>query len=192
MTGEEHLWLAALAATAGVATLRVAWAQPQRSRAINGLGWILLALAALSGGHEAGAWGVSIAALVGMGAAFVLLAVAGFASPRKEAPASNRRVGMLPEAGEPLALARRGLTFAITIGLATASALGIAIALRAIADLAGASEADANVVALFAMPLAWALLVYAVLMTARRRTQLLLLGLAALPALPLALIGKIA
>ncbi|MDR7102868.1 hypothetical protein [Croceicoccus sp. BE223] len=188
----EGLWLAALAATGGVATLRVAWAQPQRSRAINGLGWVLLALAALAGGQEAGAWGVSIAALVGMGAAFVLLAVAGFASPRKEAPASNRRVGMLPEAGEPLALARRGLTFAITIGLATASALGVAIALRAIAALAGASEADANVVALFAMPLAWATLVYAVLMTPRRRTQLLILGLATLPALPLALIGKIA
>lgn len=188
----EGLWLAALAAIGGVATLRVAWAQPQRSRAINGLGWVLLALAALAGAHEAGAWGVSIAALVGMGAAFVLLTVAGFASPRKEAPASNRRVGMLPEAGEPLALARRGLTFAMTIGLATASALGVAIALRAIAGLSGASEADANVVALFAMPLAWATLVYAVLMTPRRRTQLLILGLAALPALPLALIGKFA
>ena len=186
------LWLAALAAIGGVATLRVAWAKPQLSRTINGLGWVLMAFAALSGALTAGAWGVSIAALVGMGAAFGLLAVAGFASPRKEAPTSNRRVGMLPEAGEPLALARRGLTFAITIGLATASALGVAIALRSLADIAGASEADANVVALFAMPLAWASLVYAVLMTPRRRTQLLVLGLAALPALLLALIWKIA
>lgn len=186
------LWLAALAAIGGVATLRVTWAKPQLSRTINGLGWFLMAFAALSGALTAGAWGVSIAALVGMGAAFGLLAVAGFASPRKEAPTSNRRVGMLPEAGEPLALARRGLTFAITIGLATASALGVAIALRSLADIAGASEADANVVALFAMPLAWASLVYAVLMTPRRRTQLLVLGLAALPALPLALIWKIA
>ncbi|RVQ68742.1 hypothetical protein EKN06_00465 [Croceicoccus ponticola] len=192
MASEGPLWLAALEAIGGVAALRVAWTQPKRSRAGNGLGWGLIALAGVVGALAAGAWGVAIAALAGMGAAFALLSVAAFGSPRIGAPASNRRVGMLPEAGEPLALARRGLTFALTVLIATGSALCVAVALRGVAELVGTSEANSNVTALFAMPLAWAGLVYVVLMTPRRRTQLHILGLAALPALPVVFIGKIA
>ncbi len=182
----------AVAAAAAVAVLRWAWAQRERSIALNTAGWGLIAIAAALGWAGAGAWGVSVVALVGMGAACIALALAAASAPVGRVAASNRRVNMLPEAGEPRRIGRRLATFLISVPLALLVSIGLAVVVRALADLAGASEADSMALAFFSAPLIWAILVHVLLIQQRRRGQWRVLLASALPILPVALTGFLA
>ena len=188
--GDSLIWVAALAAICGVTVLRAAWALDRRSLGANGAGWALLAAAAGFGGAAAGAWGVAVASLVAMTAAAVLLGWAALKSPPGRERASNRRVKMLPEAGEPLRLGRRLATFAL-VGLAgLAAAIALAIGLRWLALAIGWSEANANALALFAVPLAWGVLATILLMQQTRKSQVATLVIASAPLIPALLTGS--
>lgn len=182
----------AVAAAAAVAVLRWAWAQRERSVALNTAGWGLMAIAAALGWAGAGAWGVSVVALVGMGAAFAALTLAAASAPAGKVSASNRRVNMLPEAGEPRRIGRRVATFLIAVPLALLVSIGLAVVVRALADLAGASEADSMALAFFSAPLIWAILMHVLLIQRQRRGQWRVLLASALPILPVALTGLLA
>src|SRR5690606_10393222 len=105
-------------------------------------------------------------------------------APAGRAPASNRRVGMLPEGGEPRRLGRRFGTFGLVIGGGLAATLGLALGLRGLATLLGWQAADSNALALLAVPVAWGALATLVMMLPRRRSQLAVLAISALPAVP--------
>lgn len=182
--------LAGAGAVGGAAALRFAWSQPTRSMIWNGVGWGLFLVATLSAWGGAGAWGVAMAALWGMGAAMLLLAHAALTAPAiPGAKASNRRANMLPQGGEPKFLWRRIVTFLIVIFAAMIVSIGIGIAARAVALLFSASEANANVIAFFAMPLVWVWLSYALLMEHRRLRQWRMLLLWAAPGLLATILG---
>jgi hypothetical protein len=189
MSSNVLLLLAALAAAVSVAALRASWAQKKRSAPLNVLGWGLIALAALLGWLGAGMWGASVAAMAGMGGAGVALAIAAAMSPAGKAAASNRRVKMLPEAGEPRQIGQRIVTFVITVPLALIVSLGLAVAARGLADALGASPADSVTLAFFTAPLAWGVLLHVLLIQQRRRWQWLALLASALPAVPVVLTG---
>lgn len=183
------LLLGWLAAIAGVAVLRFSWARRKRSHGLNLGGWTLLLFAAVSGWAAAGAWGVSVEALAALAAAFVFLGWAGWTSPPGAAKASNRRAGMLPEGGAPLALGRRLVTFLVVGVLALFASMGLALGVRLLALLGGVGEADANVLALLLTPLAWSVLAFILLMTGDRRRQFAMLALGSLAAVPAFLQG---
>jgi predicted nucleic acid-binding Zn ribbon protein len=189
MNGTVFLLLAALSAVASVAVLRVSWAGKRRSVPLNLLGWGLIALAAVLGWLGAGAWGASVAAIFGMGAAGIALAVAAATSPEGKAAASNRRVKMLPESGERKRIAGRLLTFGIVAPLAMLVSLGLAVAVRGLLDWFGASEANSIVLGFFTAPIAWGTLAHLLLIQQRRRTQWLILLIGALPVVPVVLTG---
>jgi hypothetical protein len=172
MANHALLIAAGAAAVAGVAVLRLAWSRPKRSAWLNGGGWGLIALAAALAGAHSGAWGISVAALCGMGAALLALTHAAAGDGASAGgKVSNRRVGMLPEGREPLRIGRRFATFLIVAPVAMIVSAGIAVPVRALALLAGAGEADANVIGLFAMPLAWTVLAHVLLMKESRAAQ---------------------
>ena len=192
MTGASPiLWLAAALGVAGVGLLRHAWSLPRRSRAFNGIGWGLLALSSLIAGTTEGAWGVSVAALCTMLTAFVVLAAAGIGSPERRAKASNRRVGMLPEQGEAKRIGRRTATFALTIVVGFAVSVGLGLAVRGLCALLGWSDANANVLALYSVPVIWSVLIFALLMQESRRSQILTLLACCVPVLPVLLSGAL-
>jgi len=187
--GLPLLPLAALSGMAGVAVLRLAWHRARRSPGLNALGWTLLVLAAILGGAAQGAWGVAVASLFAMALAFLLLAFAAGSSPPGKGRASNRRVAMLPEAGEPRRIGRRVATFLIVVAGGLLASIALGVALRAGAVAAGWSEANANAAALFAVPIAWGVLAFVLLMQERRRAQLLTLLGCAVPLLPFLITG---
>jgi len=180
MAGQQTLLILAIAAAvAGVSVLRLAWSRKQRSAALNAGGWGLMAIAVVLAGAHSGAWGISVAALWGMGAALLWLTYAAIAAPATAgAKASSRRVRMLPEAGEPLGLVRRIVTFLLVALAALIVSAALAIPARLLATLCGAGEGDATVVALIAMPLIWAILACVLLMAPGRAAQwrVLLIG----------------
>lgn len=182
--GDTALWLAAASAIGGVALLRLGWGRAARSIGINAAGWGLIALAAALAWAGGGMWGASVAALAGMGAAAVLLTVAAARAPKGKAAASNRRVRMLPDRGEPLRIGGRLLTFVLTAPLAMALAVGLGVALRGLTVVLGGSEANANALGLLLPPLAWGLIAYVVLIQERRRVQALVLLACAMPVVP--------
>lgn len=184
MAGEALFVAATGGAIMAVAVLRLSWARPQRSAALNAGGWLLLALSLASGWAYAGAWGVTILSLWTMAAAFVALAVAAWTSPPARRKASNRRAGLLPEAGEPLRLGRRITTFLIVVLAGMVSAVALGLAIRWLSLLTGASEANANVLALFVVPLGWTILAFLILMTESRRRQIAILAAAVATAIP--------
>lgn len=182
--GNGALLIGSATAMAGIAALRFAWSRSRRSLVWTGGGWGLLAFGALAGAIGAGAWGMAVAALFGMGTALLLLTHAAVTSPvAAGAKASNRRAGMLPQGGEPRYVWRRVVTFFMVVFGAMIVAAGLAIAVRCLLAWAGVGEADANVSALFAMPLACTGLAYALLMETRRARQWRLLAMAAAPGL---------
>lgn len=181
---DAALWLAAAGAIGGVALLRLGWGRAARSHALNAAGWGLIALAALLAWAGGGMWGVSVATLSGMGMAAALLGLAAARSPKGKAAASNRRVRMLPERGEPLRIAGRLLTFVLAAPVALALAVGLGVALRGLTVALGGSEANANALGLLLPPLAWGLIAYVVLIQQRRREQALVLLACAVPVLP--------
>lgn len=183
------LWIGAAATVAAVLQLRRAWSLPRRSATANGIGWaLMLAGAALALAGD-GAWGLAVASLCGMTSAVLLLAHVGWIAPKGKGRASDRKAHMLPEAGEPLALGRRILTFLITVPLAFAAALLAALGARALAGLAGWSDADGNAMTLLLLPLLWSILAFWLLMLPRRRSQYSLLAIPAAAGLGLIFIG---
>lgn len=188
---EDMLFLAGtISAIAAVLVLRFSWARPGRSRILNAVGWLLLALSIAAGWAFAGAWGVSIISLWAMATAFVVLAYAAWKSPSAKRKPSNRRAGMLPEAGEPFRLAGRLTTFLLIVLAGMVSSVALAIATRWISLLIGASEANANVLALFAAPLGWTILAFLVLMTDSRKRQLAIIAIPVASAIPALVSGS--
>jgi hypothetical protein len=182
--------LASIGAGVGaVAVLRLSWARAKRSRVLNTLGWGLVALAAVLGWVEAGAWGATVTALWAMGAAMLVLGWAAWRSPPARRTVSNRRAGMLPEQGEPARIGGRVATFLLVTVAAMAASIAFAIAVRWLAVLMGASEANANVLALFAVPLGWTVLAFLMLMIDSRRRQFALLAGYFAAAIPAFLMG---
>ena len=184
------VWLAAAVALVGVALLRWSWSRKRRSAALNAAGWAAFALAMVVAGMEAGAWGVSVASMAAMGGALLLLATAAATSPPGRERITERRARILPDAGEPLHLGRRVLTFAEVVigGLAASIALGVTLQIST--RLIGWSEANANAAALLVVPLVWGILACALLMQDRHRTRHITLVLAIAPLLPALLAGS--
>lgn len=170
-------------AVVAVIVLRYSWGRPGRSGALNALGWALIAAAVAVGCALAGAWGIAVVSLWAMGAACAILGWEAWQSPRGRERASSRRAHVMPDGRAPLHLGRRLLTFALVVLAGFAAAVCFAIGVRWGAAALGASEADANVLALLASPIAWTVIVFMLLMTARRRRQLAILAIAAAPAL---------
>ncbi|ARU17823.1 hypothetical protein A9D14_15845 (plasmid) [Croceicoccus marinus] len=191
MGGDPLLAAGSLLAATGVAILRLSWGRAGRSGVINAAGWGALAAAVLCGAAAAGAWGVAVVSLWAMAAGCALLAWAGFASQPAPTRASSRRAGVLP-ANAPLRLGGRVLTFLLVAVLAMASSIAIALGVRWTALLCGAAEGNATVLALFAVPLTWTLLAYALLMTDSRKRQFAIAGGAMLAAFPALLPGAMA
>lgn len=191
MTGDALLVAASLAGPAGVSVLRLAWGRSTRAHGLNLAGWSLILAAAVLGWTAAGAWGTSVAALFAMLAAFVLLGVAGWRSTPGKLRASNRRVGALPERGEPLRLGRRALTFTLVAVVAAILAAAAGVAMSGLALLAGAGKADAYVLALTFMPIGWGLLAFALLMQPTSRRQMRVLAVASVPLWPVLAMGAL-
>lgn len=183
------VWIGAAAIVAAVLQLRRAWSLPRRSAAANGIGWALMLVGIAIALAGDGAWGLAVASLFGMAAAALLLAHAGWTAPPSKGRASDRKAHMLPETGEPLALGRRILTFLITVPLAFTASLLAALGTRALAGLAGWSDADGNAMTLLLVPLLWGILAFALLMLPRRRSQYSLLAIPAAAGLGLIFIG---
>ena len=151
--------------------------------ALNGLGWTALIGGPVLAGLADGAWGAAMASVCAMAAALALLALAAWEAPT----GSRRRIERVVLSGAP-ARSHRGramVTFLIAGPAALAVSVALALAARRLGTLVPLAEADANVLVLALVPLAWPLLAFALLMTAQRRTQLATLaGAAALSSLP--------
>jgi hypothetical protein len=169
----------AIAASVAVALLRLAWGRPSRSPSLTLGAWLLLLGGCALGWAGAGAWGTTVAGLAATAVALVILTHAALTTPPGRTPATDRRAHAVPAAGEPWHLGGRVLTFLLTVPLALASALAVAVAARGIATLAGWREADANVLALLLLPLGWMILMVMLMMTSTRRMQGLLIAVPA-------------
>ncbi|WP_428630229.1 hypothetical protein [Sphingopyxis sp.] len=183
------VWIGTAAIVVAVLLLRHAWGLPRRSSAQNGIAWALLLAGVLLTLAGDGAWGLAVASLVGMTAAALLLAHAGWTSPAGKARASERKAHMLPAPGEPRQIGRRLLTFLLTVPLAYATASLVSLAARALATLAGWSDANGNAMALLLLPLVWGILAFWLLMLPHRCAQLAWLLLPAIVSLALIWIG---
>lgn len=192
MTGASPLsWTGIAAIVVAVLLLRRAWGLPRRSAMQNGIGWALMLAGAVLALAGDGAWGLAVASLGGMETAAVLIAHAGWRSPRSKARASGHRVHMLPESGEPLHIGRRLLTFLLVVPLGFATSLLAALGMRALAGMAGWSDADGNAMAFLLLPVLWALLAFWLLMRPGRREQLVWLAVPAATGLGLIWIGGV-
>lgn len=192
MAMEGTLAFGAATAVTAVAVLRLSWGRPARNAALNAVGCAFAVIALGAGAVYAGAWGIAVVSLFAMGAAALLLAWSAWqTSPNARRSASNRRVGMLPEAGEPARLGGRIATFLIvTVGGLIAS-VALAVASRSLAVTAQANEANANVAALFTAPLGWTILTFVLLIAPSRKRQLaVILGTIA-TAIPAILTGSL-
>ncbi|KQM13832.1 hypothetical protein ASE49_12320 [Novosphingobium sp. Leaf2] len=181
MTADLLLFAAVAFAVFGIAVLRWAWGLARRSHAITGGGWLLVLLGTILGWLGDGAWGTAIVALGAMTTALALLAFAASTSKPGKVPASTRRTGMLPEGDEPKRIGARTLTFVLAGLVCAVVSIGIAVAANMLAKALGLGAADALALAFFAMPLAWTVLSYAVLMATERRRQIRILAYASVP-----------
>lgn len=183
------VWIGAAATVAAVLQLRRAWSLPRRSAMQNGIAWAMMFAGAALALAGDGAWGLAVASLFGMAAAAVLLAHAGWTAPKGRGRASDRKAHMLPEKGEPLAMGHRLLTFLLTVPLAFVAALLTALGVRALAGMAGWSDADGNAMTLLLVPLLWGILAFWLLMLPHRRAQFAWLAVPAAAGLGLIFIG---
>ena len=183
------VWLACALGVAAIALLRFAWSRRRRSAYLTGSAWAALLIAIFLAWRGEGAWGVAIFSIFAMVAALVALAVAGAKSPPGREKASDRRAGMLPEAGEPRRIGSRIATFLLVIVGGLVASVGLAFVVRGVGGLLGWSEADSNALAFFALPLAWAALAAILLVQLRRRSQVATLLVCALLAMPFLIFG---
>ena len=170
MEDDALIWMAAALAIAGVAVLRLSWGRPHRSTALNVGGWGALLAALVAGGSAAGEWGVAVTVLVATSAASLVLA---FAAAKPARKARARVVRTSHQSSDEVSPARRSgwVTFAIAGPLALVASVLLALAVRALILLAGGAEADGNVAVLAAVPIAWPILSFALLMMSRRTRQ---------------------
>ena len=77
----------------------------------------------------------------------------------------------MPSSANARAIARRTGTFLLVVPGALVAALAFCLGLSALFRLAGGSEANANALALFALPLVWMGLATLMLLTGRRGVQ---------------------
>ena len=71
---------------------------------------------------------------------------------------------MLPEAGEPRRIGRRAGTFLLVIVAGFAVSVGLGLAVRGLGGVLGWSEANANTLALYSVPVTWSVLAFVLLM----------------------------
>lgn len=188
MAGDGLLIAGCLLAVAGVAVLRLSWSRPRRSVALNAVGWAGLAGASVLAGLAEGAWGVAVAAACATAVACAMLALAATERPR---PARRKAASAISaNTAAPGSWRRGAVTFLLAGPAALAVAVALALAARKVAVGWPLAEADANVMVLALVPLAWPLLTFAMLMVAERRMQLAMLALPlAFSLLPLLAMG---
>jgi hypothetical protein len=184
--------VATAAGVGGVTVLRLAWGREQRSHLQNAIGWALIAFALVAGWVAAGAWGATVASLFAIGTALAVLGHSAIVSRPVRAKASNRRAGMLPQAGEPLGLSRRFATFLVVVSGGFAAALAVALLGRWIAMTLGVHPANGNAIALFSMPIAWTVLMVVLMMEQRQRRRITLLAVSLAAAIPPFIAGAFA
>ncbi|WP_126665548.1 hypothetical protein [Croceibacterium ferulae] len=161
--------VAALLAVAGIVALRLGWGARQRTLSVAG--WAMLAGAVWAGAAAGGAWGVTVASLWAMGTALGLIGWAAWQAPAPVTARSGRAPrAVVPPARAPLQIGSRLATFAIVAIGGLAASMALALAAHWLTSRGGAGEANANVMLLFTLPVAWAVLAH-LLMTASRRTQ---------------------
>lgn len=190
MSGTGILAASSIVAVIAVLILRLSWGKPQRSTVHNAVGWAMLAAAFIGGWMSAGAWGATVASLWTISAAMVVLGLAAWRSPPARRKTSNRRAGMLPDSGQPTQIGRRIGTFLIVTIVTMTSAITLAVAVRWLAVLLGANEADANVLALFTAPVGWTILTFLILMTTNRKRQFAFIAAAWASAIPAVITGQ--
>lgn len=190
MSATATLWVGAVAAITAIALLRLSWRMPRRNGSLNMVGWALLLASMAAGWRSAGAWGVTIASLIAMAVAMMLLGWAAWQAPKGRRVASNRRANMLPQTGEPAHVRKRLVTFLIVAVAGMLASVALAVASRWAAMLAGAGEANATVLAIFMAPLGWTILAFLLLLTDSRKRQLAMLACATAPLLPALLSGN--
>lgn len=170
--GALPVLLGSAACAAGVAALRLGWARPRRSAALNGLSWGSLAGGLVLLGWAEGAWGVAIGALAAMLTAGMLLAAAARNGGNGARRGRAAEEPALPGARSPLALGRRAGVFLLVVPGGFAAAILIALAGLAVAREAGWREPDALALAFYLFPLAWAIIALALMLRARLRPAL--------------------
>ena len=185
------LWLADALGVAALCLLRFAWSLPKRSVSLNASAWAALAVAVVIAWYAEGAWGAAIVGLVTIAASFLALGIAGATAPAGRASVSNRLAGMLPQGNEPRRIGRRIGTFLLVIAGGLLASIGLAVAVRGMGGALGWNEANAFVLALFTVPIAWAILASVMLMQTSRRNQIVTLLVCCLPAVPPLLTGVI-
>lgn len=172
--------VAALLAVAGIVALRLSWGRRQRASSV--VGWAMLAGAVWAGAAAGGAWGITVASLWAMGAACALVGWAAWQAPT---PARSPRLSRVatPPAPVRLRIGSRLATFAIVAFGGLLASAALALGAHGLTLLGGAGEANANVMMLFILPVAWAVLAH-LLMTASRRAQGLIIATCLVTGLP--------
>lgn len=138
-----------------VAVLRISWSLPQRSLALNVLGWGMMAAGVAMLGSTGGAWGIAVGAIIAMLAAGLLLLEAAVRSPQRRRPNGEPAPPGPVQANDGLALARRISVFLLVVPGAFVAAILVALAALGISRLAGWAEANALALAFWVFPLAW-------------------------------------
>lgn len=158
------------ACAAGVAALRLAWAQPRRSAGLNALAWGAVAAGLVVLAWADGAWGVAVGLTAAMLTAAIFLAIAaaapGNGRRRDEAAAIRKDRDGRPE----LALGRRTAIFLLVVPGAFAASVLLSLAALGLARQAGWSEADGIALAFYLFPFAWTATVLAVMFRSRLRS----------------------
>ena len=179
MSDQLLLILASAAAAAGVGTLFFSWKRPSKTPGLTSAGWGLFAAATTLAGMAGGAWGIAIAAMVGMALALGLLLRAALLSPDAKGvqPAKPRNA-----AKSPLRLGKRLSVFVMVVPAALLASLYLALAAFKLAEWMGAGEANAIALALFVFPLVWMGLAFWVMMAVTLKHRIAILAGSALPA----------
>lgn len=146
-----------------VVVLRISWTLPQRSLALNGLGWGMAAAGLAVLGSSDGAWGIAVGAIIAMLAAGLFLLEAAVKSPQRRR--GNREPAPFGpvEARDGLALGRRISVFLLAVPGAFMAAILVALAALGIARLVGWAEANALALSFWVFPLAWTGMVLALM-----------------------------
>lgn len=143
-------------AAGGPVLLRRGW---NRSLAFVVAGWAAFALAGLLVLRADGAWGLAVGCTIASCVALGLLALAALRSPAaRSARAAREALPQAPARFDGTDLARRIAIFLVVGILDLISALILAWACQRLAFVGGIAEANALIIGLFALPLAWAAL----------------------------------
>lgn len=160
----------------GILTLRLGWKRGQ-GQWWAPAGWAALALGTIILAARDGAWGLAVAGLTGSGAAFLILShslLAGGAES-KAGERATRTTLRLEQAGSGRLLPRISVFLLVTLGAFIAS-VAVGLAAQALGRKIGWAEADSVTAGLLIFPVAWVLLVTAMMMRTGPRAMLKPLG----------------